>query len=74
MIHSSQCDLVLGNWAVLPMVVAVRVRTDIRDGGHSPVLITLRGAPSLAVDWQAPGRAVPQIMQQGSREVLASSK
>ena len=57
-LHSSRCDLALGNRAVLPLVNGVRVASGILEGGHSPVVVSLRDQPAWAVDWCRP---LPQL-------------
>ena len=58
----SRCDLVLGSHSSLEVVAKVFVATGVMDGGHSPVLIELRGQ-SLALPWFAPRPRLPTLLR-----------
>ena len=72
--YQSRIDLILGTRSAVPYVQAVTVRLDVVEGGHSPVVATLRLDAPLAIDWCAPRPRLPAIMQQCARDLQVSAK
>jgi hypothetical protein len=69
---ASRIDLVLANHSAMALVQSATVMSDIQDGGHSPVLVTLRLPSALPIIWQQPRPKLPPILTQPS-SVLQSS-
>ena len=70
---ASRIDLVLANHAAMSLIQSASVLSDVRDGGHSPVIISLRLPSSLPLKWQRPQPKLPQLLRQPSK-VLSVSK
>ena len=70
---ASRIDLVLANRAALLMVQGLQVITEIRDGGHSPVVVTLR-PPAIRLCWQRPRPQLPDLLQNSSAELRSSTE
>ena len=73
-LSASRIDLVLANHAAMAMVKGARVMSDVRDGGHSPVVVELAWAGPVALDWQRPRAKLPELLTLSTRELLASEK
>ena len=56
---ASRIDLVLANHSAMPLIRSAEVLSDIRDGGHSPVIVTLQLQTPLALDWRQPRPRLP---------------
>jgi exonuclease III len=70
---SSRCDLVLANRTALRLLQSVVVETAIADGGHSPVVVTLRAdVASAAVDWCRPRPRPPPLLMLSSADLWRS--
>jgi hypothetical protein len=69
---ASRIDLVLANHSAMTLVQSATVLSDIQDGGHSPVLVTLRLPSALPIVWQRPLPKLPALLTQPS-SVLQSS-
>ena len=52
-VSGSRIDLVLANQAALILVQGVKVLAEVRDGGHSPVVVSLC-APVVRLSWRRP--------------------
>ena len=63
---ASRIDLVLANHSAMALVQSASVLSDIRDGGHSPVLVTLRLPSDLPLVWQRPQPKLPLLLCQPS--------
>ena len=70
---ASRIDLVLANHAAMPFLQSASVLSDLRDGGHSPVLVTLRFPSAATLVWHQPQPRLPALLLQVS-SVLLSSK
>ena len=70
---ASRIDLVLANHAAMPFLQSASVLSDLRDGGHSPVLVTLRFPSAATLVWHQPQPRLPALLLQPS-SVLLSSK
>ena len=68
---ASRIDLVLANRAAMAMMRDVRVVTDVRDGGHSPVVVTLQ-APVVRLTWRRPRPQLPELLKAPSVELRGS--
>ena len=70
---ASRIDLVLANAAALSLVRGASVLEDVRDGGHSPVLVTLsrNAAP---VDWRPPRPKPPPLLFEPSACLAVSAE
>ena len=68
-LSASRIDLVLANRAAMPLVLDASVFSDVRDGGHSPVLVTLRLTSPSTIRWQRPRARVPPLLQRPSAEL-----
>ena len=58
----SRIDLILANHSAMALVQSATVLSDIRDGGHSPVLVTLRLPSALPLVWQRPQPKLPPLL------------
>jgi hypothetical protein len=67
----SRCDLLLANRAALPLVARVWVESGVADGGHSPVLASLRCAP-WPIAWCRPRPRLPALLQASRLDLAAS--
>ena len=65
---ASRIDLVLVNRVALQLVLDVQVVTEVRDGGHSPVLVTLH-APVVRISWRQPRPQLPDLLKSSSVEL-----
>jgi exonuclease III len=61
-LSASRIDLVLANHAAMALVRGAKVLTDVRDGGHSPVLVELVYQGPVAVNWQRPRPRLPDLL------------
>ena len=68
----SRIDLILGTRSVIPYVVGISVRSDVVEGGHSPVVAALRLDGPIAIDWCAPRPRLPAPLRLRARELQAS--
>ena len=69
---ASRIDLILANAAAMHFVRSAAVQEEVRDGGHSPVLVTLTlGAGS--IDWQPPQPRCPPLFYEPSSALAASA-
>ena len=69
---ASQIDLVLANHVALPLVQRLEVLTNMRDGGHSPVLVDVQLVGPVAIVWRTPQPRLPALMMLGSEEMQES--
>lgn len=69
----SRIDLVLANRAALSLVQEVKVVTEVRDGGHSPVVVSLC-APVVRLGWRRPRPQLPELLQSSSVELRDSEE
>jgi exonuclease III len=72
-LSASRIDLLLGNHAAMALLRGARVLLDVRDGGHSPVRVELLCGGPVSIDWTRPRDRLPDLLQQSSRELRASS-
>ena len=72
-VSASRIDLVLANHVALGLVRRVEVLGDIRDGGHSPVVVDLHLREAVTIDWRAPRPRPPVALLGSSKELLGSS-
>ena len=68
---ASRIDLILANRAALTLVQELRVVTEVRDGGHSPVVISMR-LPVVRLNWRRPRPQLPELLRCSSLELQAS--
>ena len=54
------------------LVKGAHVLTDIRDGGHSPVIVELALAGPIAINWQRPRPQLPDLLRQSSQDLRSS--
>jgi hypothetical protein len=73
-LSASRIDLVLANQAALPLIVSASVLSNIRDGGHSPVLVSLQLGSAAGVDWKRPLPQLPPLLRLPSADLLASAE
>ena len=66
---ASRIDLILANRAAMALVTSATVHSDVQDGGHSPVLASLRLSSPTTLCWQRPRRRVPPLLQRSSAEL-----
>ena len=71
-VSASRIDLLLANHAAMALVRSTRVLVDIRDGGHSPVLVELSLSGPATIDWRKPPAQLPTLLQQSSQELQSS--
>ena len=67
----SRIDLVLGNRAAMLLVRSLEVVSAVRDGGHSPVVVSL-AAPVVRLTWRRPRPKLPELLQLPSAELKTS--
>ena len=72
-LSASRIDLVLANRAAMPLVTSAAVHSAVRDGGHSPVLVTLTLRSPSTICWQRPRPRVPPLLQLPSIELRGAS-
>ena len=63
----------LANRAALILVHEVKVLTEVRDGGHSPVVVSLC-APVVRLSWRRPRPQLPELLQSSSVELRESEE
>ena len=68
---ASRIDLALANPAALRLIRNAAVLEEIRDGGHSPVLVTLN-IDAACIDWQPPQPKPPPLLYEPSAALAAS--
>ena len=68
-LSASRIDLVLANHSAMNLVRAAWVASELRDGGHSPVMVELcmQGTPRLV--WQQPRPRLPPLMMRSSADL-----
>ena len=71
-LSASRIDLVLANQAAVSLITSASVFSNIRDGGHSPVIVHLRLHSSVAINWKRPLPRLPPLLHLSSVELLAS--
>ena len=69
---ASRIDLILADQAALPLIRSVTVLSSVRDGGHSPVLITLSLDQPLALHWRCPRPQPPSLLLRSSADLRSS--
>ena len=69
---ASRIDLVLANASALRLIHSALVLEEVRDGGHSPVLIHL-ALDTGHVDWQPPRPRPPPLLYEPSAALAESS-
>ena len=72
-VSASRMDLVLANHAALGLVRRVEVLGDIRDGGHSPVVVELHLREAVTIEWRAPHPRPPLGLFGSSEELRGSA-
>ena len=70
-LSASRIDLILANHAAMQFVRAVTVVDDVRDGGHSPVIVEL-SLGSGVIEWRPPRPQLPPLLRQSSADLRAS--
>ena len=71
-VSASRIDLVLANHVALGLIQRVEVLGDIRDGGHSPVVVELQLAGAVAIEWRAPQPRPPELLLLPSEQLRSS--
>jgi exonuclease III len=71
-LSASRIDLILVNQAALPLVDSASVLSSVRDGGHSPVLLSLRLGSATGINWRRPVPRLPPLLRLPSAELSAS--
>lgn len=71
-VSASRIDLVLANHAAFGLIRRLGVLGDIRDGGHSPVVVELRVSGPVAIDWRAPRPRPPGVLLLPSDQLRGS--
>ena len=69
---ASRIDLILANQAALPLLHSVEVLSSVRDGGHSPVIVTLSLDQSLSIAWRRPLPKPPALLLRSSTDLRTS--
>ena len=72
-VSGSRIDLVLANQAALILVQGVKVLAEVRDGGHSPVVVSLC-APVVRLSWRRQRPQLPELLQSSSVELRDSEE
>ena len=72
-VSASRIDLLLANHAAMALVRSASVMTELRDGGHSPVLVELVWAGPVTINWQRPRPQLPSLLQLSSGELRSSA-
>ena len=73
-LSASRIDLILANHAAMPLVCGARVLSDIRDGGHSPVLVDILFTGSASICWHRPRPTLPPLLQLSAKELRSSQE
>ena len=73
-LSASRIDLVLANHAAMALVRGARVLSDVRDGGHSPVLVELALTGPIRIEWRRPRAKLPELLAQTSQELRSSDR
>ena len=73
-LSASRIDLILANHVAMRLVRGARVLTDIRDGGHSPVLVDILFTGPASICWHRPQPKLPPLLQLSSTELRGSSE
>ena len=68
----SRIDLILANQAAMGLVRGAQVLSDIRDGGHSPVIVDLMHTGASSICWQRPQPKLPPMLMLSAVELRAS--
>ena len=69
---ASRIDLILASRSALSLVRRIEVLSHIQDGGHSPVVVSLRLQQPLALCWQSPRPRPPALLLQSSADLQQS--
>ena len=69
----SRCDSMLANRAALPLIQSFKVLSDIRDGGHCPIEISLNVRP-LKIHWDPPRPQPPDCLRRPVSELRTSKE
>ena len=72
-LSASRIDLLLANHAAMALVRGARVLTEIRDGGHSPILAELLVSGPVSIDWKRPRAQLPELLRLSSQELRISA-
>ena len=70
-LSASRIDLILANHLAMALVQSASVLEVVRDGGHSPVCVTLKTS-AIALDWRSPKPRLPPLLQLSSEELAIS--
>ena len=65
-LSASRIDLILANRAALALLHSPAVHSEVRDGGHSPALVSLQLRSPTVLCWQRPTPRVPPLLRQPS--------
>ena len=71
-LSASRIDLLLANHAAMTLLQSVRVVADVRDGGHSPVLVELLCGGPTSICWQRPRARLPKLLELSSQELRST--
>ena len=71
-LSASRIDLVLVNHTALGLVCRMGVLSEVRDGGHSPVVVDLRIEGRASICWRQPQPRLPPLLLRPSRELQSS--
>ena len=72
-LSASRIDLMLANHAALALVDSASICESVRDGGHSPVLVTLR-AEAVTLEWRCPRPQLPPLLRLSAQELSHSAE
>jgi exonuclease III len=73
-VSASRIDLVLANHEAMRLVRAASVMEEVRDGGHSPVLVELQVSGVVAISWCRPRPRPPPLFNRSSQELSQSAE
>ena len=71
-LSASRIDLILASHSAMGLVCDASVLSDIRDGGHSPVVVDIIFTGSPSISWQRPQPRLPPLLQLSSPELRGS--
>jgi hypothetical protein len=71
-VSASRLDLVIANHAVMTLVQGTGTISEVRDGGHSPVVVDISFCGPTSICWRAPRPRPPNVMLLSSTELLKS--
>ena len=72
-LSASRIDMVLANHSAMQLLQDAWVLETVQDGGHSPVMVTVRLHTPAVLHWHRPKPVLPEVLRGGSAELQQSS-